>query len=92
MRVAHNDIRLQSAFHMAQAEAEAAFGIPDVYIEKYIEQPRHIEIQILADEHGNVVHLGERDCTIQRRHQKLIEESPSPVLDSKLRKKIEKWR
>ncbi len=88
MRVAHNDIRLASAFYMAQSEAEAAFGIPDVYIEKYIENPRHIEFQMLADEYEHVVHLGERDCTIQRRHQKLIEESPSPSLDPKLRKKI----
>ena len=88
MRVAHNDIRLASAFYMAQSEAEAAFGIPDVYIEKCIENPRHIEFQILADEYDHIVHLGERDCTIQRRHQKLIEESPSPSLDPKLRKKI----
>jgi acetyl-CoA carboxylase, biotin carboxylase subunit len=88
MRIAHNDIRLASAFYMAQSEAEAAFGIPDVYIEKCIENPRHIEFQILADEHEHVVHLGERDCTIQRRHQKLIEESPSPSLDFRLRKKI----
>ncbi|MDD5504529.1 MAG: acetyl-CoA carboxylase biotin carboxylase subunit [Candidatus Omnitrophica bacterium] len=88
MRVAHSDIRLASAFFMAQSEAEAAFGIPDVYIEKCIENPRHIEFQILADGYDHVVHLGERDCTIQRRHQKLIEESPSASLDSKLRKKI----
>jgi len=88
MRVAHNDIRLASAFYMAQSEAESSFGIADVYIEKYIERPRHIEVQILADAHEHVVHLGERDCTVQRRHQKLIEESPSPALDSKLRKKI----
>jgi len=88
MRVAHNDIRLASAFYMAQSEAESAFGISDVYIEKYIEGPRHIEFQILADEHDNILHLGERDCTIQRRHQKLVEESPSPSLNSKLRKKM----
>jgi len=88
MRIAHNDIRLASAFYMAQSEAEAAFGIPDVYIEKCIENPRHIEFQMLADEYEHIVHLGERDCTIQRRHQKLIEESPSPSLDPKLRKKI----
>ena len=88
MRVAHNDVRLISAFMTAQTEAEAAFGNPAVYIEKYIEQPRHVEIQIMADEHGNVFYLGERDCTVQRRHQKLIEESPSPVVDSKLRKKM----
>jgi acetyl-CoA carboxylase biotin carboxylase subunit len=88
MRICHNDVRLISAFLTAQREAEAAFGNPDVYIEKYMERPRHIEIQILADEHGHIVHLGERDCTIQRRHQKLIEETPSPVLDAKLRKKM----
>ncbi|MDD5173377.1 MAG: acetyl-CoA carboxylase biotin carboxylase subunit [Candidatus Omnitrophota bacterium] len=88
MRVCHNDVRLISALLTAQREAEAAFGNPDVYIEKYVEKPRHVEIQILGDSHGHIIHLGERDCTIQRRHQKLIEESPSPVLDSKLRKKI----
>jgi acetyl-CoA carboxylase biotin carboxylase subunit len=88
MRVCHNDVRLISALLTAQREAEAAFGNPDVYIEKYIEKPRHIEFQILADQYGHVVHLGERDCTIQRRHQKLIEESPSPALGKKLRKKM----
>jgi acetyl-CoA carboxylase biotin carboxylase subunit len=88
MRICHNDIRLVSALMTAQAEAEAAFGNADVYIEKYIQKPRHIEFQILADRYGHIIHLGERDCTIQRRHQKLIEESPSPVVDPKLRKKI----
>ena len=88
MRICHNDVRLISALMTAQSEAEKAFGIPDVYIEKYIEEPRHIEFQIVADHYGNVIHLGERDCSIQRRHQKLLEESPSPILDSKLRKKI----
>lgn len=88
MRVAHNDVRLVSALLMAQSEAEAAFGNTDVYIEKYIERPRHIEFQILGDNHGHILQLGERDCTIQRRHQKLIEESPSPALDIKLRKRI----
>ncbi|MFA6321297.1 MAG: acetyl-CoA carboxylase biotin carboxylase subunit [Candidatus Omnitrophota bacterium] len=88
MRICHNDVRLVGALMTAQREAEAAFGNPNVYIEKYIEKPRHIEIQILGDKYGHVVHLGERDCTIQRRHQKLIEETPSPVLDSKLRKKM----
>jgi len=73
---------------MAQQEAEANFANGDVYIEKYIEDPKHVEIQILADKHGNVVHLGERDCSIQRRHQKLLEESPSPSIDAKLRKKM----
>ena len=88
MRVAHNDVRLISAFMTAQAEAEAAFGVPDVYIERYVEKPRHVEIQIIGDSHGHVVSLGERDCSIQRRHQKLIEESPSPVVDAKLRKRM----
>lgn len=88
MRICHNDVRLVSSLMTAQAEAETAFGVPDVYIEKYIEEPRHIEFQVIADNYGNVIHLGERDCSIQRRHQKLLEESPSPVLDAKLRKKI----
>ena len=88
MRICHNDVRLVSALLTAQAEAEAAFGKPDVYIEKYFSKPRHIEFQILADNFGHTVHLGERDCTIQRRHQKLIEESPSPAIDAKLRKRM----
>ena len=88
MRVCHNDVRLIGAFMTAQSEAEAAFGNPSVYIEKYIDEPRHVEFQILADGKGNVVHLGERDCTIQRRHQKLIEESPSPSITKKMRKKM----
>ena len=88
MKVAHNDGKLISAFLTAQAEAEAAFGNRSVYIEKYVMEPRHVEIQILADRHGNVLHLGERDCSIQRRHQKLIEECPAPHLNEKLRKKM----
>ncbi|MDD5634102.1 MAG: acetyl-CoA carboxylase biotin carboxylase subunit [Candidatus Omnitrophica bacterium] len=88
MRICHNDVRLISALSTAQTEAEASFGNPAVYIEKYIEAPRHIEFQILADERGNVVHLGERDCSVQRRHQKLIEESPSSFLTQSLRKKM----
>lgn len=88
MRVCHNDVTLKSSFGMAQQEAEANFGNGQLYIEKYIVEPRHIEFQILADEYNNVLHLGERDCSIQRRHQKLIEESPSPALNSKLRKKM----
>ena len=88
MRVCHNDVRLISAFLTAQREAEAAFGNPAVYIEKFVENPRHVEIQIVGDEYGHIVHLGERDCTVQRRHQKLIEESPSPAIDSKIRKKM----
>lgn len=80
MRIAHNDISLAKEFHVARNEAEKAFGDGSVYIEKYVEKPRHIEFQILADSHGKVVHLGERDCSVQRRHQKLIEEAPSPFL------------
>jgi len=90
MRIAHNDISLANAFYTAKTEAEAAFNNAGVYIEKYIEKPRHIEFQILADTRGNVIHLGERDCTIQRRHQKLIEESPSPTLSAKLRARMGK--
>ncbi len=91
MRVAHTDISLTQAFQTARTEAEAAFGNPEVYIEKYIEDPRHIEVQILGDEYGHVMHLGERDCTIQRSHQKLIEEAPSSVLTAKQRKKVCKF-
>ncbi|MBU1062095.1 MAG: acetyl-CoA carboxylase biotin carboxylase subunit [Candidatus Omnitrophica bacterium] len=88
MRVCHNDVRLVSSLMTAQQEAELSFGKSDVYLEKYIERPRHIEVQILGDKYGHIIHLGERDCTIQRRHQKLIEESPSPAINSKLRKKV----
>jgi acetyl-CoA carboxylase biotin carboxylase subunit len=85
MRLVQNDGDMSKAFMAAQGEAEAAFGNPGVYLEKFIERPRHIEFQILADSHGNVVHLGERDCSIQRRHQKLLEEAPSPALTPELR-------
>jgi len=85
MRMVMSDAELENAWQTARAEAEAAFGNPALYIEKFIEKPRHVEIQILADEHGNVIHLGERDCSIQRRHQKLIEESPSPIVTPELR-------
>jgi acetyl-CoA carboxylase biotin carboxylase subunit len=88
MRVCHNDITLASSFLTARSEAEANFGNPNVYIEKYIDKPRHVEIQLLADQYGHVLYLGERDCSIQRRHQKLLEESPSNIVDSKLRKKL----
>jgi len=80
MRVAANDLSLKSALQQAAAEAEAAFGNAGIYLERYIERPRHVEVQLLADHHGNVVHLWERDCSVQRRHQKLIEESPSAAL------------
>jgi acetyl-CoA carboxylase biotin carboxylase subunit len=88
MRVVRNPNELGTALRTAQREAEAAFGNGDVYIEKYLDNPRHIEFQIIGDHHGNVVHLGERECSIQRRHQKLLEESPSPVLSEKVRRKM----
>jgi acetyl-CoA carboxylase biotin carboxylase subunit len=90
MRVAHNDPSLVKGFHTARSEAERAFSNASVYIEKYIENPHHIEFQILADHKGNTIHLGERDCSLQRRHQKLLEESPSPILTNDLRKKMGK--
>ncbi len=88
MRVAHNDISLAQGFMMASAEAGSAFGNPDVFMEKYIESARHVEVQVIGDNHGNVVHLGERDCSIQRRHQKLVEESPCPALTPEERKAL----
>jgi acetyl-CoA carboxylase, biotin carboxylase subunit len=88
MRLVRDPADLPKLFLAAQGEAEAAFGNGGVYLEKFIEKPRHIEFQILADSHGNVVHLGERDCSIQRRHQKLLEEAPSPALTAELRQKM----
>lgn len=88
MRHAHNDVSLVQAFMTASAEAERAFGNSGMYMEKFVESARHIEVQLIADHHGNVVHLGERDCSIQRRHQKLIEEAPSPILSADTRKRI----
>jgi acetyl-CoA carboxylase biotin carboxylase subunit len=88
MRVVRSGDELAKAFRTAMREAEAAFGVGDVYLEKYVENPRHIEIQVLGDHHGNVVHLGERECSIQRRHQKLIEEAPSIALTEKQRRKL----
>ncbi len=88
MRLAHNAVSLSREFETARHEAEKAFGNPQVYIEKFVEEPHHIEFQILADAHGKVIHLGERDCSIQRRYQKIIEESPSPFLSADLRKRM----
>src|SRR2546423_13718516 len=88
MRVAHNEPSLQAGFHAARHEAEKAFGNGDVYLEKFIISPHHIEFQIMADSHGHIVHLGERDCSIQRRNQKVIEECPSPLMTPALRKKM----
>jgi acetyl-CoA carboxylase biotin carboxylase subunit len=88
MRVVHTEAALIASVNMTKAEAQAAFGNPVVYMEKYLEKPRHIEIQVLADQHGNAVFLGERDCSMQRRHQKIIEEAPAPLLNTRLRDKI----
>ncbi|PYQ17519.1 MAG: acetyl-CoA carboxylase biotin carboxylase subunit [Acidobacteria bacterium] len=88
MRIVRAPADLAQAFRAAQAEAAAAFGVPDVYVEKYVEGPRHVEIQVMADSKGSVVHLGERECSIQRRHQKIIEEAPSPVVNEKLRRRM----
>jgi acetyl-CoA carboxylase biotin carboxylase subunit len=88
MRIVRTPSEMVRAYRTASREAEAAFGVPDVYVEKYLENPRHIEFQILGDHAGNIVHLGERECSIQRRHQKLVEESPSPALTDKIRRKM----
>jgi acetyl-CoA carboxylase biotin carboxylase subunit len=88
MRIARDERGLKTGFRMAQAEAGAAFGNAEVYLEKYVERPRHVEFQILGDAHGNIVHLGERDCSIQRRHQKLVEESPSTIMTPELRTRM----
>src|ERR687888_201374 len=88
MRIIRAAGELSKALKTAQREAEAAFGVGDVYLEKYVENPRHIEFQVLGDHHGNVLHLGERECSIQRRHQKLLEEAPSPAVTAKIRRKM----
>jgi len=88
MRIVHTDASFMNAFMMAQAESKAAFDLPDVYIEKYLEEPKHVEVQLLGDEQGNIVHFGERDCSIQRRYQKLIEESPCSAVAEDLRRRL----
>src|SRR5260370_21430556 len=88
MRVIRNERELPGLFHAAQSEAAAACGNGELYMEKFIERPRHIEFQILADSHGHVISLGERECSIQRRHQKLLEESPSTQVTPEMRKEI----
>jgi len=90
MRVVRRPEELTAAWETARNEAQQAFGVPDVYLEKFIEHPRHIEFQVLGDRHGHVMHLGERECSIQRRHQKLVEESPSPAMDPKRREELGK--
>jgi acetyl-CoA/propionyl-CoA carboxylase, biotin carboxylase, biotin carboxyl carrier protein len=88
LKVVHGADESERAFESAQREGQAYFADPSVYVERYLEDPRHVEVQVLADGHGNVIHLGERDCTIQRRHQKLVEETPSPAVDEELRARI----
>ena len=88
MRVVHNEEVLLSSIQVTQSEAQAAFGSPVVYMEKFLQRPRHVEIQVLADGQGNAIHLGDRDCSLQRRHQKIIEEAPAPGIDPSLRDEI----
>lgn len=88
MRIVWKESEIANAFQTASSEAEAGFGNPELYLEKFIESPRHVEVQIMGDQHGNVYHYGERDCTVQRRHQKLIEESPSPAISDETRRKM----
>ena len=90
MKIVHSPASFINAFLTAQSEALSAFGVPDVYIEKYFDNARHIEVQVMGDRHGNVIHLGDRDCSIQRRHQKLIEESPAPALPARVRNRM--WK
>ena len=88
LKIVAAEDELERAFESARREGEAYFADPTVFVERYLEDPRHVEVQVLADAHGNVIHLGERDCTIQRRHQKLVEETPSPAVDDELRARI----
>jgi len=90
MKIVHSPASFINAFITAQSEALSAFGVPDVYIEKYFDNARHVEVQVMGDRHGNVIHLGDRDCSIQRRHQKLIEESPAPALPARVRSRM--WK
>src|SRR6202043_2624335 len=91
MRIAHSRAEVAEGFARARSEAKSSFGDDRVFIEKFIADSRHIEVQVLGDKHGNVIHLGERECSIQRRHQKLIEEAPSPFIDDETRRKIGEW-
>ena len=88
MRIVHDPKDFENAFVMCQTEAKNAFVDPGLYIERFVENPRHIEIQVLGDKHGTVIHLGERECSLQRRHQKILEEAPSPVMTPDLRAKM----
>src|SRR5574340_1424745 len=88
MKICRDRSQIRQLFETASTEALAAFGDGSMYLERYVEQPRHIELQIVADEHGNVIHLGERECSVQRRHQKLIEEAPSPAVTPELRQEM----
>src|SRR5207253_788562 len=88
MKIVREKEQLAQMYRTASAEALAAFGNGEMYVERYVERPRHIEIQIVADEHGNVVHFGERECSVQRRHQKMLEESPSPAINERLRERM----
>lgn len=88
IRIVNNKEELESNYNIVKQEAKISFNDDEIYIEKFVKNPRHVEIQILADEHGNVIHLGERDCSIQRKHQKIIEETPSTAIDEKLRDKM----
>lgn len=88
IRIVNNKEELESNYNIVKQEAKISFNDDEIYIEKFVKNPRHVEIQVLADEHGNVIHLGERDCSIQRKHQKIIEETPSTAIDEKLRNKM----